>query len=61
MKKHSNMKKIKSAKDAYEYAKQFALENEKKCRLIVIYMNEDGMVLGWNERGEKAARIKVQD
>lgn len=54
------MKQIRSAKDAYEYAKQFALEDEKISRLILIYTKEDGTVVGWVERDENSARVKVE-
>lgn len=53
------MKKIQSAKDAYEYAKQFALEEDKRHRLILIYMKDDGTVVGWQERGENQAILKI--
>lgn len=53
------MKKIQSAKDAYEYAKQFAMYDDKRHRLILIYTKEDGTVLGWQERGENQAQLKI--
>lgn len=53
------MKRIFSANDAYEYAKKFALEDEKRERFILIYMKEDGTVLARQERGENQAILKV--
>ena len=53
------MKNIQSAKDAYEYAKQFALEEDKRHRLILIYTKYDGTLVGWSERCEGAAIIKI--
>lgn len=53
------MKKIMSAKDAYEYAKQFALEDEKRQRFILIYTKDDGTLIGWSERLGGAALAKI--
>lgn len=43
-------KMIRSAKDAYDYVSDFGLHEERKHRMIIVYMKEDGEVLGWNER-----------
>ena len=53
------MNKIDSAKDAYEFAKQFALEEDKRQRLIVIYTKDDGTVGGWQERADNQAMLKI--
>lgn len=53
------MKKIQSANDAYKFAKQFALEEDKRHRLILIYTKDDGTVVGWTEREEGAAMPKI--
>lgn len=53
------MVKIQSANGAYEYARQFALEDDKRYRLILIYTKDDGTVVGWQERGENQARLKI--
>ena len=54
------MKKIQSANDAYKFAKQFALEADKRHRLILIYTKDDGTVLGYTERGENQWIVKVE-
>lgn len=53
------MIKIQSAKDAYEYAKQFALEDGRRHRLVLIYTKDDGTVVGWQERSENQAQLKI--
>lgn len=53
------MKKIQSANDAYKFAKQFVLEEDKRHRLILIYTKDDGTVVGWTEREEGAAMPKI--
>lgn len=53
------MKKIQSAKDAYEYAKRFALEDSNKDRMILIYTEDDGTVVRTAERGENIAIQKI--
>ena len=53
------MKKIQSAKDAYEYAKQFALEDEKSQTLILVYTKDDGTLVGWTKREEGEAMPKI--
>ena len=43
-------KMIRSVKEAYDYVSDFGLQEERKHRMIIVYMKEDGEVLGWNER-----------
>lgn len=54
-------KVIRSARDAYDYVSTFGLQEDRKCRLIVLYLALDGAVLDWNERGEDAGMIKLKD
>ena len=53
------MKKIQSAADAYEYSKQFALEEDKEYRLVLIYTKEDGTIVDHQERDKNAALVKI--
>lgn len=53
------MKKIRSAKDAYEYVKPLALEEDKRLRLILIFTKDDGTVVGWTEREDGAAMPRI--
>ena len=55
------MRKIRSAKDAYEYVSTWGLQEGKKGRLIVLYLAIDGSVLDWNEREENAAMIRLKE
>lgn len=55
------MIRIRSSSDAYRFVSTFGLQEEKRNRLIVVYMSADGEVLDWNEREQNAALIKLKD
>ena len=53
------MRKILSAKDAYEYVESMYLGEEKEKRVILIYMKGDGTMIGWNDQTENNAMICI--
>lgn len=53
------MQKIQSAKDVYEFAKRFALEDERKERMVLIYTKDDGTIVRSAERDENVAMMKI--
>ena len=59
MKKYRQMRKVKSAIDAWKYVQPLDLENEKRERLICLYLQSDGTVLGWNDQTENNVMISL--
>lgn len=53
------MRKVKSAIDAWKYVQPLDLENEKRERLICLYLQSDGTVLGWNDQTENNVMISL--
>lgn len=53
------MKKISSAASAYEYVQYLNLGEAQESRVILIYLKEDGTMIGWNDQTENDAMISI--
>lgn len=53
------MRRIRKAKDAYEYVKHFFLNEGKEEKIVMLYMKDDGTILGWNDNTDNNVMISV--